>query len=328
MLEQDTEQEDIATRVSQAEDESFAYKQSLGLVTTAPNFLTPQREKELWQRRHEERAKAEIITAHLPLCGPLIREAYSRSRWSNMAFEDLEGEAYKELVVSYDKYDPHNEWNARFCSYVTSRIKHALLEFTIQQGSNIKQATTKEQRSLFAHWSECNRIAIQEDPTRSHYQRKKRISELMAQRTSHKNIDIKTIDEFEARRSSAALSMNMTLGSPDGSFELQDTFASEADTPDVCLEKGRDADRMKDMMTAALSALTERERAIIEQRILCEDGEKKDLHELGAVYGVSAERIRQIEAKALQKMRKFIELDGLTIPAPTPSRKALAPVIT
>lgn len=282
------------------------------LSFAASPFLTPDREKELWSRRDDPAAKAEILTAHIPLCRRMAREAFVMSQGSALSLDDFDSEAMLEMTVCYDRYNPDNEWGARFCSYLASRIKHALLDLTIKQGGPVKMATTKKQRSLFAHWRDCNRIAVSEDPDRTNYQRILRISELMAERTSFKSVDPQTIIDFEARHASRGISLNLPRSCKkdphaDPSLELQDMIVSHLDEPDQALENGRDAERTMALMKAALTSLDDRARDIIEQRILAEDGEGKTLQELAADYGVSAERIRQIEAKALQKMRSFME---------------------
>lgn len=282
------------------------------LAFAASPFLTAAREKELWSRRDDPTAKAEILTAHIPLGKRIAREAFLMSQGAALSLEDFDSEALLEMTVSYDKYIADNEWGARFSTYVAPRIKHALLDLTIRQGGPVKMATTKEQRSLFAHWRDCNRIAVSEDPDRTNYQRILRISELMAERTSFKSVDPQTIIDFEARHASRGISLNTPRSCKKdphavAGLEFQDMIVSHLDEPDQALENGRDAERTTALMKAALTSLDDRARDIIEQRILAEDGEGKTLHELAADYGVSAERIRQIEVKALQKMRSFME---------------------
>ncbi len=282
------------------------------LTFAAIPFLTVEREKDLWTRRHDPAAKAEILTAHMPLCKKLARDAFLMSKGASLSFEDFESEALLEMTVSYDKYEPDNQWGARFCSYAPSRIKHALMDLAIRQGCSVKMATTKEQRCLFSHWRDCNKISIGEDPNRTNHQRVMRISELMAQRTSFKDINPQTIIEFEARHASRGISLNTSRScshNPHGDpgHELQDMVVSHLDEPDQALENGRDAERTAALLQAALTSLDDRARHIIQSRFLCEDGQGKTLHELAADHGVSTERIRQIESAALKKMRTFME---------------------
>lgn len=321
MQEQDTEEhEDTSGTSQQTEDEGAAYKQSLGLVNTSA-FVTPEREKELWARRDSAVAKAEILESHLPLCKSLAAQAMRNSSSGKLSRDDYEAEAQLALVIAYDKYDPDNQWNARFCSYVAPRIKHALLDLTIRLSGPVKLATTQEQRSLFFNWSACNKIATIENPNATPYARQKRIAELLAERTSNKNIDVQTINDFENRMASRGVSLNTSIsgGDDNNADTWQDFLVSDDGAADSNLEE-RDNSHTHAMMEAALTTLNERERDIITQRYLCEDGEKKHLLELADIYGVSAERIRQVEVKALKKMRAFMEGDV----SPMDGRKAKA----
>ncbi len=284
------------------------YKKSSGATTSTP-FLTPARERELWARRHEPAARDEILEAHFPLCKALAAATFKNSNGGKIPLEDYEAEARLEMVLAYDKYDPDNEWKARFCSYAGPRIKHALREMNILLSGPVKLATTKEQRSLYAHWGYCNQQALREDASRTTHARQKRISTLMAERTPHKDIDTQTISDFEGRMASRGMSLNAAVRHHDeGSATYQDFVAASYGAAESNL-LARDHERQQGMLQAALTTLDPRARDVISKRLLCEDSEKATLWDLADTYNVSAERIRQIELSALKKLRAFMTGD-------------------
>ncbi len=283
------------------------YKKALGLKVPK-DFLTPEREKELWARREDPAAKAELLESYQPLCQSLAMDVFKKSRMGRVSFEDYEAEALLTLVDCYDRYDPDNESKARFGSFALPWIKRAVLDLSISLSGPVKMATTKEERSLFYNWGACNQQALQENPGATRHARQKRITELMADRTRFKDISVRTIDRYEGRAKSRDLSLNTPLKAEERSDSLQDFIPADYGAADERLLE-RDRGRNAAMMQAALATLDERARTILTKRLMCEDGEESALQDLGDQFGISAERVRQIEGKALKQLRAFMGVE-------------------
>ncbi len=283
------------------------YRKALGLKIQR-DFLSPEREKELWARREDPAAKAELLESYHPLCQALAMDAFKKSRAGKVSFEDFEAEALLTLVDCYDRYDPEDESKARFGSFAMSWIKRAVMDLSIRMGGPVKMATTKEERSLFYNWGACNQQALQENPQATRHARQKRITELMAERTRYKDIAVDTIDRYEGRAQSRDLSLSTPLKTGTDSISLQDFIAADYGAADERLIE-RDRQRNAAMMQAALTTLDERARTILTRRLMCEDGEESALQDLGNQFGISAERVRQIEGKALKQLRTFMGVE-------------------
>lgn len=115
------------------------------------------------------------------------------------------------------------------------------------------------------------------------------------------------VDEFEARLQSRKFSLNSTVGD-DSDFSLQDLLESDYDGAEARVEM-RDQQRDYAFMQAALAALDDRARTIINARLLCEEENERTFQDLGAEFGISTERVRQIESAALQKLRRFMGVE-------------------
>ncbi len=280
------------------------YKKALGLKIPR-DFLSPEREKELWARREDPAAKAELLESYHPLCQSMAMDVFKKSRMGKLSFEDFEAEALLTLVDCYDRYDPENESKARFGSFVMPWIKRAVMDLSMRMSGPVKMATTKEERSLFYNWGSCNQQALQENPEATRHARQKRITELMAERTRYQNIAVDTIDRYEGRMQSRDFSLNTPLRAEEGSDSLQDFIAADYGAADERLVE-RDRGRNAAMMQAALATLDERARTILAKRLMCDDGEESALQDLGDQFGISAERVRQIENKALKQLRDFM----------------------
>jgi RNA polymerase sigma-32 factor len=110
------------------------------------------------------------------------------------------------------------------------------------------------------------------------------------------------------------ISLNLPLTQQDGSEQMQDCLVDPSPDPETLLSEAVDRERVRSALADALAALTARERHIIEARFLAE--QPRTLDELGPTFGVSRERIRQIEVRALQKIRNAlsVQLDGALVP--------------
>jgi RNA polymerase sigma-32 factor len=205
---------------------------------------------------------------------------------------DLIQEGNIGLMKAVKHYDPARE--VRLISFAVHWIKAEIYDYILRNWRVVKIATTKAQRKLFFNL----RKSRERLGWMTHDEKRQLAANL--------NVPPETVDEMEGR-----------LASPDVAFD-GDTDADDAEfsvapagylpdmryNPEVLVTRSDHESNRAEQLAAALDRLDARSRDIIERRWLAED--KLTLHELAAKYKVSAERIRQIEAKALEQMKDLL----------------------
>ncbi|MBT8082329.1 MAG: RNA polymerase sigma factor RpoH [Gammaproteobacteria bacterium] len=260
-----------------------AYIQAVGAIPV----LSREDEQALALRfRNEEDLDAarELVMAHLRF---VVHIAKGYTGYG-LPLNDLIQEGNVGLMKAVKRFDP--EYGVRLVSFAVHWIRAEIHEFVLKNWRIVKVATTKAQRKLFFNLRKA----------------KKTLAWLTAEETKAVAKDLgvseKEVTEMEKRLHSRDAIFDPA---PDADDERNFTPAAYLPAPDSDPAKQVEtADFNHDAttrMTAALNILDERTRHIIEARWLTED--KKTLHELADVYGVSAERIRQLEANAIKKLR-------------------------
>ena len=261
-----------------------AYVQAVSGIS----MLTPEREKALAEKLFYEDcvdSARELVLAHLRF---VVHIARSYSGYG-LAEADLIQEGNVGLMKAVKRFDPNK--GVRLVSFAVHWIKAEMHEFILRNWRIVKVATTKAQRKLFFNLRSA----------------KKTLSWLTPEETSAIAADL-GVDEVEVQR------MEGRLTSRDVAFDLPvDSDDDDAwQAPQAFLEDHsadpamtvESADTQLDGETRlhdALGGLDERSRDIVARRWLAE--KKSTLHELAADHGVSAERIRQLEANAMKKLR-------------------------
>jgi RNA polymerase sigma-32 factor len=201
---------------------------------------------------------------------------------------DLVQEGNIGLMKAVKRFDP--EKGVRLASFAIHWIKAEIHEYILKNWRLVKVATTKAQRKLFFNLRSMTTnlgSLSQKDVNAVARELKVKPEEVieMEARLTGQDVSLEpTADDNEDRVTPIAYLADGRVG-PDEHYAIVETESRESTG-----------------LKAALAGLDERSRKIIEARWLAE-GEEKTLHELAAEYGVSAERIRQIEAKAMQKMK-------------------------
>ena len=204
---------------------------------------------------------------------------------------DLIQEGNVGLMKAVKRYDP--ERGVRLVSFAIHWIKAEIHEYILRNWRLVKIATTKAQRKLFFNL----RSLKQGLNTMS--------GEEVGVVAKQLGVKPEEVREMETRLTGRDIAMEGGSDEEDESFAPIAYLADPAEEPSEALAN-REMERLQDEgLKQALSQLDERSRRIIERRWLTE-GEAATLHELAAEYGVSAERIRQIEAKAMQKMKGLL----------------------
>ena len=169
-------------------------------------------------------------------------------------------------------------------------------DYILRNWSVVRTGTTAAQKSLFFNLRRLRAQIEGGSSGRLSEEGKRKIAEQL-------HVNVADVEAMEGRLSGSDQSLNATL-TPDGEDTWQDFLADDRPTPDKIVEEERDSKIRSQWLHECLAELNEREQIIIRERRLREDG--KTLEELGRRFGISKERVRQIEARALQKLRQAL----------------------
>ena len=238
-------------------------------------------------------AAHQLVTSHLRLVAKLAM-GY---KGYGLPITDIMSEGNVGLMQAVQKFDP--EKGFRLATYALWWVKAAMQEYILRSWSLVKIGTTAVQKKLFFNLRRAkNQIQAYEDGDLN--------PENLEKISKQLNVPEKEVVNMNRRLSGADPSLNAKISSDDGSqTEWQDWI--EADTPnqeEEYAEKEEDSIR-KDLISESLSVLNERELDIVQTRRLSE--ETTTLEELSEKYDISRERVRQIEARALEKIKEEIE---------------------
>ncbi|MDD5470360.1 MAG: RNA polymerase sigma factor RpoH [Sideroxydans sp.] len=261
-----------------------------GYVQAVNRFpvLTHEQELELatrFRQQNDLEAARQLVLSHLRVVVSVAR-GYTGY---GLPQADLIQEGNIGLMKAVKRYDP--ERGVRLVSFALHWIRAEIHEFVIRNWRMVKIATTKSQRKLFFNLRSLKKGL---EPLRP-----QQVSEIAQQL----NVSEHDVVEMEARFAGHELSLDpLSSNDEDESYApVQYLADDEAHEPSVILETSEREHLQSTGLASALSALDERSRRIVEARWLKEDG-GATLHELADEFGVSAERIRQIEQKAFSKM--------------------------
>jgi RNA polymerase sigma-32 factor len=250
-------------------------------------LLSVEREMELGRRLRESEdlaAARDMVLSHLRLVVSVARNYMGYG----LPQADLIQEGNVGLMKAVRRFDPGR--GVRLASFAIHWIKAEIHEYILRNWRLVKVATTKAQRKLFFNLRSMKTSTATLTPDEV--------------RAMAKTLDVKESDvvEMESRMQGRDIVIDPA---PEDGEERAGPIAFLADAsegPSEVLERTQTENLEAKGLASALASLDERSRRIIEARWL-QDGETKTLHELADEFGVSAERIRQIEAKALQKMK-------------------------
>ena len=256
-------------------------------------LLTREREFELarlWREENDEQALHELVNAY----GRLVIKLASRFRNYGLPMSDLVQEGNIGLLQAAARFEPERE--VRFSTYAAWWIRSAMQDFVLRNWSIVRTGTTAAQKSLFFNLRRMRAKHAEEvDGWLSDAVKERIAGEL--------RVRVNDVEDMEMRLSGSDQSLNAAV-SEASEDEWQDFMSDERPTPEEEVQVLHDAATRSRWLAAALEELTQRERVIIRERRLREDG--VTLEELGKKLGISKERVRQIEHKALQKLRTSV----------------------
>jgi len=251
-------------------------------------LLTQEEEFELATRFRKDNdldAARQLVLSHLRVVVSVAR-GYSGY---GLPQADLIQEGNIGLMKAVKHYDP--DFGVRLVSFALHWIRAEINEFVVRNWRLVKIATTKAQRKLFFNLRSLKQGLESLKP--------KQISEIAEQL----NVSESDVVEMEARFSGHEVALDPVGSDEEDSYSpIQYLADSEENEPSNILETAQRDDLRTTGLANALSSLDERSRRIVEARWLSEE-HSATLHELAAEFNVSAERIRQIEQKAMGKMQ-------------------------
>ena len=242
-------------------------------------------------RDHNDLAAAQkMVLSHLRLVVSIARGYLGYG----LPHADLIQEGNIGLMKAVKRFNP--DQNVRLVSYAMHWIKAEMHEYILKNWRLVKVATTKAQRKLFFN-------------LRSHKEGLDAMTPAQVDALA-KTLDVKReeVIEMETRLSGRDIALEAPTDDEDDKFAPIAYLSSDNNEPTRVIE-ARQYDRLQsEGLEAALSKLDDRSRRIVEARWLAnDDGSGATLHELADEFGVSAERIRQIEAVALKKMKGSLQ---------------------
>jgi RNA polymerase sigma-32 factor len=271
-------------------------------------LLEPEEEYMLakrWVDHQDAEAAHKMVTSHLRLAAK-IAMGY---RGYGLPQAEVISEANVGLMQAVKRFDP--EKGFRLATYAMWWIRASIQEYILRSWSLVKLGTTSAQKKLFFNLRKAKAKlgALEEGDLRP---------ENVAQIAKDLNVSEDEVVDMNRRLSGGDASLNATVGTDgDGSTQWQDWLEDEdADQAGAYAERD-ELDARRELLVAAMAALNEREKDILVQRRLADN--PVTLEELSETYGVSRERIRQIEVRAFEKlqarMRELARGKGMLIPA-------------
>ena len=244
-----------------------------------------------WREQRDVTALHEFVGAYTRL----VIAIAARFRNYGLPMGDLVQEGNVGLMQAAIRFEP--ERDIRFSTYATWWIRSAMQDYILRNWSIVRTGTTAAQKSLFFNLRRLRaRIADLSGGMMTGEARQKIADEL--------KVPLADVEMMEMRLAAADQSLNAPLRE-DGEDDRQDLIADARDNPEEVLIGQRDGAARSRWLAQALRELTPREQRIIRQRRLSEEG--TTLEALGRELGVSKERVRQLEHRALSKLKTAIE---------------------
>ena len=255
-------------------------------------ILAPEEEYMLakrWTEHQDPEAAARLVTSHLRLVAK-IAMGY---RGYGLPVAELISEGNIGLMQGVKKFEPDRGF--RLATYAMWWIRASIQEFILRSWSLVKMGTTAAQKKLFFNLRRMKaRLDAFEDGDLKPEHVQKIATDLGVTQA-----DVVSMNRRMAMGGDTSLNVSMR---DDGEGQWQDWLADDAPLQDKVVADAQEADVRHGMLVSAMDGLNDREKHILTERRLTDD--PKTLEELSQVYGVSRERVRQIEVRAFEKLQK------------------------
>jgi RNA polymerase sigma-32 factor len=257
-------------------------------------MLEPQEEYMLaksWREHGDRDAAHRLVTSHLRLVAR-IAMGY---RGYGLPIGEVVSEGNVGLMQAVKRFDPDKGF--RLATYAMWWIRAAIQEYILRSWSLVKMGTTAAQKKLFFNLRKIKGQLKALDEGDLRPDQVKRIATQLGVTEE----DVVSMN----RRLAGDSSLNAPVRNDSESGEWQDWLVDDTMDQETALAESEEAGRRRGMLNTALKSLNERERRVFEARRLAED--PLTLEELSTEFGVSRERIRQIEVRAFEKVQKAVQ---------------------
>ncbi len=268
--------------------------QQLVRTAMAAPFLERDNEHDLavrWKEHGDEDALHELAEAHMRL----VISIAVRFRHYGLPVADLIQEGHVGLLEAAARFDPERE--VRFSTYATWWIRASIQDYILRNWSIVRGGTSSAQKALFFNLRRLRaKLSVGGEPRGN--------SVLLGEIAKVLGVARADVEMMDTRLSGPDVSLNAPIGDADsmaGSSERIEMLVDKQPLPDETVGSSIDTDRRLGWLKDALTLLSEREYNILRERRLKE--EAITLEELGVQLGISKERVRQIESRALEKLR-------------------------
>jgi RNA polymerase sigma-32 factor len=252
-----------------------------------------------WREHGDRNAADQLVASHLRLAAK-IAMGY---RGYGLPLSEMISEGNVGLMQALNRFEP--EKGFRFATYAMWWIRACIQDYILRSWSLVKIGTTTNQKRLFFKLrSAKNRIAALES------------GDLHPDQVASiaKSLDVTDQDVVDMnRRLGGDKSINAPIHANGETNEWQDYLVDQSPSPEAIVVEQDETERQRKALTAAIDVLDGRERSIFEARLLAD--EPQTLEELALKFNVSRERIRQIEARAFEKVRKAAKARAVPAPA-------------
>lgn len=248
-----------------------------------------------WRNEGDEKALHRLVNAYMRLAVSMA----SRYRRYGAPMPDLIQEAGVGLMKAAEKFDPDR--GVRFSTYAVWWIKASIQDYVMRNWSMVRTGSTSAQKSLFFNLRRVRARLEREAGAAGVVLDGHQLRQMIA---GEVGVPLRDVEMMDGRLAGSDFSLNAQQAGEEGR-EWMDTL--EDDAPQAAETVTRDADlaRVRGWLAEALASLSARERMIIVARKLRD--EPRTLESLGQELGLSKERVRQLEAQALTKLRKRLE---------------------
>ena len=271
-------------------------RRQLVKAAMAAPFLEREEERALavlWRDNRDERALHRLAHAHMRLVIALA----ARFRHYGLPVADLIQEGHVGLLEAAARFEPERE--VRFSTYATWWIRASMQDYILRNWSIVRGGTSSAQKALFFNLRRL-RAKLSRDGQGTGD------GKLFATIATAIGVSAADVELMDTRLSGPDISLNAPLVTTDtsGPSERVEFLVDDKPLPDELVGDSIDSVRRIDWLRDALTVLSERELRILRERRLRE--ESATLESLGVTLGISKERVRQIENRALEKLRRAL----------------------
>lgn len=255
-----------------------------------------------WREQGDEKALHHLIKAY----ARLVVAIATRFRHYGLPMGDLIQEGHIGLLQAANRFDTQRE--LRFSTYATWWVRAAIQDYVLRNWSIVRTGTTASQKSLFFNLRRL-RNRIDGKAANKGILAGGLDQVYLSQNTSQEiaktlQVPLKEVERMDQRLAAGDRSLNAVIHA-DGQDNWQDFLADPAPDPEATVMQARDTATRHRWIDAALAKLDARERQIIQARHLSD--QNATLEALGETLGISKERVRQIETRALARLKTLLE---------------------